>query len=42
MLEKLAAVLIGHGLGRYRRRRPYLTLVIPESVAMREKARLSR
>lgn len=33
---------IGKGLGRYRRRRPYLTLIIPESVLMRVKERLSR
>ena len=32
---------IGKGLVRYRHKRPYLTLVIPESVAMRVKARLS-
>lgn len=33
---------IGKGLGRYRRKRPYLTLIIPESVAMRVKSRLSQ
>lgn len=32
---------VGKGLNRYRRRRPYLLLVIPESVAMRVKLRLS-
>lgn len=32
---------IGKGLGRYRRKRPYLTLIIPESVALRVKNRIS-
>jgi hypothetical protein len=31
---------IGKGLGRYRRKRPHLILVIPESVAVRVKTRL--
>lgn len=35
-------IKIGKGLGRYRRKRPYLTLIIPESVFMRVKARHSR
>lgn len=33
---------LGKGLGRYRRKRPYLSLSIPESVAMRVKTRLSQ
>lgn len=33
---------VGKGLGRFRKKRPYLTLIIPESVAMRVKQRLSQ
>jgi hypothetical protein len=39
--EEPGVIKIGKGLGRYRRRRPYLTLSIPESVASRVKARIS-
>jgi DeoR/GlpR family transcriptional regulator of sugar metabolism len=40
--EEPGVIKIGTGLVRYRRRRPYLTLSIPESVALRVKGRVSR
>ena len=33
---------VGKGEGRYRRKRPYLSMSIPESVAVRVKTRLSQ
>jgi hypothetical protein len=39
--DEPGVIKIGKGLGRYRRKRPHLTLIIPESVAMRVKTRLA-